>query len=144
MLYAPTWRDREFYLPGAPPAVLELDVDRMLQRLGPGHVLLTRLHPKMTDRAAGLDRPGVVDVSRHPEVHELYLAADVLVTDYSSVMFDFAITGRPIIFYAYDLDRFRARFCPFEDGSASARVVEYCLDRLSATSSSATSTERSP
>ncbi|CAA9286498.1 MAG: CDP-glycerol:poly(glycerophosphate) glycerophosphotransferase [uncultured Friedmanniella sp.] len=107
VLYAPTWRDREFYLPGAPPAVLELDVDRLLHRLGPGHVLLTRLHPKMTDRAAGLDRPGVVDVSRHPEVHELYLAADVLVTDYSSVMFDFAVTGKPILFYAYDLEAYR-------------------------------------
>jgi CDP-glycerol glycerophosphotransferase len=39
---------------------------------------------------------------------------------------------------------FRAMFSPHDDGSASARVVEYCLDRLSATSSSATSTERSP
>jgi CDP-glycerol glycerophosphotransferase len=107
VLYAPTWRDREFYLPGAPPAVLELDVDRLLGRLGGGHLLLTRLHPKMTDRAVGLERPGVVDVSRYPDVHELYLAADVLITDYSSVMFDFAITGKPIVFYAYDLEAYR-------------------------------------
>lgn len=107
VLYAPTWRDREFYLPDAPAAVLQLDVDRLLSRLGPDHVLLTRLHPKMTDRAAGLERPGVLDVSRHPEVHELYLAADVLVTDYSSVMFDFAVTGKPILFYAYDLEAYR-------------------------------------
>jgi CDP-glycerol glycerophosphotransferase len=61
----------------------------------------------MTDRAARQDRPGVVDVSWHPEVHELYLAADVLVTDYSSVMFDFAITGKPILYYAYDLEAYR-------------------------------------
>jgi CDP-glycerol glycerophosphotransferase len=107
VLYAPTWRDREFYLPDAPPAVLELDADRLLGQLGSNHLLLTRLHPKMTDRAVGLERPGVVDVSRYPDVHELYLAADVLITDYSSVMFDFAITGKPIIFYAYDLEAYR-------------------------------------
>ena len=108
VLYAPTWRDREFYLPDAPPVQLELDVDRLLSRLGEDHVLLTRLHPKMTDRGVvGLDRPGVLDVSRYPDVHELYLAADVLVTDYSSVMFDFAITGKPILCYAYDLEAYR-------------------------------------
>ncbi|SDS01430.1 CDP-Glycerol:Poly(glycerophosphate) glycerophosphotransferase [Friedmanniella luteola] len=53
-------------------------------------------------------RPGVVEVSRHPEVHALYRPADVLVTDYSSVMFDFAITGKPLLlFYAYDLEAYR-------------------------------------
>ena len=49
----------------------------------------------------------MVDVSFYRDVRELYLAADVLVTDYSSVMFDFALTGKPIVFYTYDLDRFR-------------------------------------
>ena len=49
----------------------------------------------------------MVDVSFYRDVRELYLAADVLVTDYSSVMFDFALTGKPIVYYAYDLDRFR-------------------------------------
>jgi CDP-glycerol glycerophosphotransferase len=48
-----------------------------------------------------------MDVSQHPDVAELYLAADVMVTDYSSTMFDFAITGKPMVFFAYDLDRFR-------------------------------------
>ena len=61
----------------------------------------------MTDRSHAELAPGVVDVSFYRDVSELYLAADVLVTDYSSVMFDFALTGRPIVFYAYDLDRFR-------------------------------------
>jgi CDP-glycerol glycerophosphotransferase len=61
----------------------------------------------MTDRSHAERAPGVVDVSFYRDVSELYLAADVLVTDYSSVMFDFALTGRPIVYYAYDLDRFR-------------------------------------
>ena len=49
------------------------------------------------------------DVSAHPDVSELYLAADVLVTDYSSTMFDFAVTGRPMAFLTYDLADFQHR-----------------------------------
>ena len=47
------------------------------------------------------------DVSSYPDVRFLYLAADVLVTDYSSTMFDFAVTGRPIINFTYDLEYFQ-------------------------------------
>jgi CDP-glycerol glycerophosphotransferase len=49
----------------------------------------------------------VRDVSGHPDIRDLYLAADLLVTDYSSTMFDFAITGKPILNFTYDLDYFR-------------------------------------
>ena len=47
------------------------------------------------------------DVSRYPDISHLYLAADVLVTDYSSTMFDFAVTGKPILNFTYDLDYFQ-------------------------------------
>jgi CDP-glycerol glycerophosphotransferase len=46
-------------------------------------------------------------VSGYPDVRYLYLAADVLVTDYSSTMFDFAVTGKPVIHFTYDLDHYR-------------------------------------
>jgi CDP-glycerol glycerophosphotransferase len=46
-------------------------------------------------------------VSDYPDIAELYLVTDVLVTDYSSSMFDFAVTGKPILFYTYDLERYR-------------------------------------
>ena len=59
------------------------------------------------DAAVGERRGFALDVSRYPEVSELFLASDVLVTDYSSVMFDFALTGRPMIFFTYDLDEYR-------------------------------------
>ncbi len=107
VLYAPTWRDQEFYIPGAPPAQLALDVSSFVTELGPGHALLSRLHPKMSDRSVLPDLPAVVDVSTYPDVHELYLSADVLVTDYSSVMFDFAVTGKPMVYYTYDLESYR-------------------------------------
>jgi CDP-glycerol glycerophosphotransferase len=51
--------------------------------------------------------PGIRNVSLHPEISDLYLAADVLVTDYSSCMFDFAVTGKPIVLFAYDLAHYR-------------------------------------
>ena len=50
--------------------------------------------------------PGVLDVSYHPDIRDLYLAADALLTDYSSVMFDFAVTGKPIVYSAPDLEAF--------------------------------------
>jgi CDP-glycerol glycerophosphotransferase len=49
----------------------------------------------------------VHNVTMYPDIQDLYLAADLLITDYSSVMFDFANTRRPMIFYAWDLDHYR-------------------------------------
>jgi len=107
VLYTPTWRDDEYFADGTPNVQLALDVEAFVRELGPKQWLLPRLHYMVTDRSEALDREGVVDVSRYPDVHELYLAADVMITDYSSTMFDFAITGKPMLFYAYDLDSYR-------------------------------------
>jgi len=107
VLYTPTWRDDEFYADGTPNVEVALDVDAFVRRLGPRQWLLPRLHYKVTNRSEPMDRDGVVDVSRYPDAHELYLAADVMITDYSSTMFDFAITGKPMLFYAYDLESYR-------------------------------------
>jgi CDP-glycerol glycerophosphotransferase len=106
VLYAPTFRDR--MLPDrSVPLQLALDLERLVAELGPGVRVLTRVHYFMTDRLEPLDVPGVLDVSWHPDIAELYAAADVLVTDYSSSMFDFAVTGKPLIFYTYDLETYR-------------------------------------
>ncbi|MFD0685549.1 bifunctional glycosyltransferase/CDP-glycerol:glycerophosphate glycerophosphotransferase [Actinomadura fibrosa] len=107
VLYAPTWRDDQHHAPGRRGFSLRLDVEALRRALGDDHVLLLRTHYLITDR----DRPAAdgftIDVSRYPDIAELYLAADVLVTDYSSAMFDFAVTGRPMLFYTYDLERYR-------------------------------------
>ncbi|CAA9305336.1 MAG: CDP-glycerol:poly(glycerophosphate) glycerophosphotransferase [uncultured Friedmanniella sp.] len=107
VLYTPTWRDDEFYADGTPRVPLALDVEAFERELGSSHRLLPRLHYKMTDRGETLQSDAVIDVSRHPDVHELYLAADVMITDYSSTMFDFAVTGKPLLFYSYDLESYR-------------------------------------
>ncbi|HYI38549.1 MAG TPA: CDP-glycerol glycerophosphotransferase family protein [Thermoleophilaceae bacterium] len=99
VLYAPTFRDSVQF-------ALEPQVDRLAQELGESHVVLLRTHKV----DAGVARTGrFVDVSAYPDNRELYLAADVLVTDYSSVMFDFAVTGKPMVFFTYDLADYRDR-----------------------------------
>ncbi|HEX2084825.1 MAG TPA: CDP-glycerol glycerophosphotransferase family protein [Solirubrobacteraceae bacterium] len=109
VLYTPTWRDDVVFGEGGKQFSLELDVEAFAERLGHDHVLLLRLHYMLTGRLAAVEHPAVRDVSFHPEVAELYLAADAMVTDYSSTMFDFAVTGKPMLFYTYDLADYQDR-----------------------------------
>jgi CDP-glycerol glycerophosphotransferase len=107
VLYAPTWRDNLVDDSGGLRFSLALDVERMAAELGSDHALLLRMHYLLAGRQAeGLGSFGL-NVSDHPDIRELYLAADVLVTDYSSAMFDFAVTGKPIVFFTYDLEAYR-------------------------------------
>ena len=107
VLYAPTWRDDERFADDDRPVPLALDLGALAGRLGDDHCVLARMHNMMTGRSRPPAGPRVRDASYYPDVRDLYLAADVLVTDYSSAMFDFAVTGKPVYYYAYDLDRFR-------------------------------------
>ena len=101
VLYAPTFRGERTYEARHPT---DLDLYLMQQVLGRDHVLLLRLHPFVRSRPVpegGLS-DFVIDVSDHPDVNELMMASDILVTDYSSVIFEFALLGRPIAFFAPD------------------------------------------
>ncbi|MFP5370720.1 MAG: CDP-glycerol glycerophosphotransferase family protein, partial [Actinomycetes bacterium] len=113
VLYTPTWRDDMVFDAGGREFALGLDVDAVTAELGEDHVLLLRLHYMVSAGAAAVKGDAVREVSRHPDVSELYLAADVMVTDYSSTMFDFAITGRPMLFFTYDLEDYAERLRGF-------------------------------
>jgi CDP-glycerol glycerophosphotransferase len=105
VLYAPTHREYE------PTYVPVLDVAAVAEALGPDHVVLARLHYfyDADPRLRELHRQGRVrDVAAHPSVEELCVAADVLVTDYSSIMFDYAVLDRPIVVHAPDWEVYRA------------------------------------
>jgi CDP-glycerol glycerophosphotransferase len=102
VLYAPTFRDDTV---DEPDAVVALDLRRLREALGDEVVVLLRLHHWVAGRLR--DTHGAIDVSRHGDIRELYLAADVLVTDYSSAMFDFAVTGKPIVLFTPDLEHYR-------------------------------------
>ncbi len=108
VLYTPTWRDDlVFEKTGPRDFEFAIDLEDFAARLGEDTVLLFRLHSMVVDRLEIAEGSAVRDVCSHPDVRDLYLAADVMVTDYSSTMFDFAITGKPLLFYTYDLEHFR-------------------------------------
>jgi CDP-glycerol glycerophosphotransferase len=108
VLYTPTWRDDQVFAEGGGPQhSFPLDLSEFAADLGADHVLLLRVHQMVSDRLEFPAGGPVRDVSSYPDIRYLYLAADVLVTDYSSTMFDFAVTGRPIINFTYDLDYFQ-------------------------------------
>jgi CDP-glycerol glycerophosphotransferase len=105
ILYAPTHRDyQERYTP-------MFDIGRFVRELGPGHVLLLRAHYyyKVSDMIRDMGWPAdrVLDVSEHRSVEDLAIASDALLTDYSSIMFDYAILDRPIVLYLNDLETYR-------------------------------------
>ncbi|WP_405012976.1 CDP-glycerol glycerophosphotransferase family protein [Kitasatospora sp. NBC_01539] len=108
VLYAPTWREDQQRANGDGFELgLRLDVAAARAALGDDHVLLVRPHAHVREPLPGAGDGFLFDVGDYPDVQELLLAADVLVTDYSSIMFDFAITGRPILFFTYDLEHYR-------------------------------------
>ncbi|MEV7466575.1 CDP-glycerol glycerophosphotransferase family protein [Streptomyces kronopolitis] len=107
VLYAPTPRDDLAYDAGHHRLHLPLDLDLARRELADDHVLLVRGHPLVADRLPAHHAPFALDVSAHPDATELLLAADVLVTDYSSLAVDFANTGRPMLFLTPDLPHYR-------------------------------------
>lgn len=109
LLYAPTWRDDQRSDTGysLAPAI---DFARLRRELGDRYAVLFRAHYLV---AKEFDFEGlegfVVDVSGFDDVNELALASDVLVSDYSSLIFDYAVLDRPIIAHMYDLDDYAGR-----------------------------------
>jgi CDP-glycerol glycerophosphotransferase len=106
VLYAPTYRDHVFDARGRYRLDLHLDLERLRAAVGEDTVILFRKHHYIVDPVPTDTHGFVRDVSRYPDGTELMLAADVLVTDYSSMMFDYANTGRPMLFFTYDLDAY--------------------------------------
>ena len=84
-----------------------LDVTAFAHALGPNHVLLVRGHSSTWEHGRDHAASGLIDVTGYPDVTDLLLVADVLITDYSSVMFDWVSTGRPIVFFVPDLPSYR-------------------------------------
>lgn len=108
ILYAPTWRDDEFYGKGKYKFTLHLDLRMLKEQLGDEYVILLRTHYFIAD---SLDVTGLEDfaynLSKYDDISELYLISDILITDYSSVFFDYANLKRPMLFFTYDLEKYR-------------------------------------
>jgi CDP-glycerol glycerophosphotransferase (TagB/SpsB family) len=107
LLYAPTWRDDRL------EHIDHLDVAAFTDALGPEYVTLIRGHSRTLRPGRDVRASNVIDVTGYPDVADLFLAADALITDYSSVMFDFSVTGKPIFFFTPDLDHYREQLRGF-------------------------------
>jgi CDP-glycerol glycerophosphotransferase len=108
ILYAPTWRDDEFYENGIYKFSSSLDIDLLQKELSDTHIILVKLHYLVKDSIDWSNYEGFVYKCDHLwDIQNLYLISDVLVTDYSSVMFDYAILKRPMIIFAYDYEKYR-------------------------------------
>ncbi|MEU6451328.1 bifunctional glycosyltransferase family 2 protein/CDP-glycerol:glycerophosphate glycerophosphotransferase [Streptomyces sp. NPDC046979] len=101
ILYAPAHRDYRRTQRSA------LDLERVVRRLGPRFMVLARAHPGH-DVWPAAPAGRVLDVSGHPSVESLCLASDALITDYASLMFDYAGLDRPIVLHADEPEAFEA------------------------------------
>lgn len=106
ILYAPTWRDNSFNVKGY-TFKLEVDFARWKEVLGEEYVVIFKPHYLITNK---FDNEGLEEflytIREDKDINELYVISDILVTDYSSVFFDYAILHRPILFYMYDLKEY--------------------------------------
>lgn len=110
VLYMPTWRDHQVHRQARDEDVeVPINFDTFADRLGTNHHLLLRLHGDLPGRPKLAPGLPVQDVSDVIDTAALYLAADVMVTDYSSAMFDFAVTCKPMLFFTYDLHDYQRR-----------------------------------
>ena len=103
ILYAPTFRDSQVANP-----VIELDYNGLAKRLGEEYVIGLRLHPFVAkNRKMDANLPeNVIDFSSYASLNSLLFATDVLISDYSSIIFEFSALRRPMLFFAYDLEEF--------------------------------------
>lgn len=98
-MYAPTWRE-------ASQEVELLDLVALAEAVGPGFTFLQRGHVRTLGKGATVHSGAVIDVSTYPQINELYMVADLLITDYSSMMFDYSVMRRPMLFYTPDIEEY--------------------------------------
>lgn len=133
ILYAPTFRDAQSSDDMTADFVDHLDEERLMRELGSEYVLLMRGHP--FNARLGVDAARhVVNVTDYPDINHLILASDAAVLDYSSLRFDYALTGKPMVFFVPDLESYfatRESFWPFEE-TAPGPLVRLETDLIAA------------
>lgn len=108
ILYAPTWRDLQGDYVRGYDFELPFDIQKLYEQIGDDYVVLLKLHHLVSDNLV-LDSKYsdfIIDASSEEDIMELLCVTDILITDYSSVFFDFANAKKPMIFYVYDLDEY--------------------------------------
>jgi CDP-glycerol glycerophosphotransferase len=108
ILYAPTWRDNEFYGKGHYKFNPPLDFAKLKEELGDDTIMIVKYHYLVMDQIDWSPYKGFIyscDLSY--DISLLYLVSDMMITDYSSVMFDYSLLKRPMVFFCYDLEEYK-------------------------------------
>lgn len=103
ILYAPTFRDKELE-----DFELHLNINAMYEALSDEYILIIKLHPAIRNKLKYREvyKGFLYDYSLYPNINDLFLVTDILITDYSSVPFEFCLLNKPMIFFAYDLKKY--------------------------------------
>lgn len=108
ILYAPTWRDNQYKAGVGYTYELGINFDEFQKRFDKEYIILFRTHYFV---ASSIDlskyKGFIIDVSSYDDINDLYILADILLTDYSSVFFDYANLKKPILYYMYDFDEYK-------------------------------------
>ena len=107
ILYTPTWRDNIRTSQNKFDVVDFLNFEEINDVFGSDVTVMSRGHHNVAAQRRTAERSTYIDVTTFPEIADLYLAADLMITDYSSSMFDFCVTKKPIIFLAPDIDEYQ-------------------------------------
>lgn len=108
LLYTPTFRE---YTKGTSNEVIldvPMDLKRWQKKLGDKYVVLFRAHYEVAKHMKVDGYPVFLDMSFYPDLNELMIVADALISDYSSIYFDFSVTHKPMYCFAYDYDEYMA------------------------------------
>ena len=109
ILYAPTFRDDEINKAKKHIINLQIDLQKMQEQLSEDYILILRPHIIISNALkldSSLDN-FVINGSKYNDISDLFLITDICITDYSSVMFDFANTRKPMLFFTYDLEHYK-------------------------------------
>ena len=108
ILYAPTWRDDQYYSNGIYKFVSSLNFNKLKNELSDEYVLLVKFHYLIKDTVDTEEYEGFIYECDHTwDIQELYLISDMLITDYSSVMFDYPLLERPMLIFASDYENYK-------------------------------------
>lgn len=130
VLYAPTWRTKKNFK-------LKLELDKMQEVLGDEYIVILRLHYFVANSLnIARYKNFAYNFSFYDDIQDIYLVSDLMITDYSSVMFDYAILNRPMLFFTYDLeayrDQLRGMYLDFEQEAPGPllRTTDELIDQI--------------
>ena len=109
ILYAPTFREYEKDENHGVVMTPPMDLKKWERKLGNDYILLVRAHYEVSNVMQIEENTFVRNMTDYPDLNDLYIAADILISDYSSVFFDYSITGKPMLHFCYDYEKYSHR-----------------------------------